>query len=480
MSPPANERPLSAAASPTSVPAVAPAASPTSVPAAASAANRGTGVTAAATSPAAPRFRPDARHILMLGLMAALPAVSTDMYLPSLPDVARDLHTSATAAQLTMTAMMAGGAVGQLVIGPLSDRFGRRRPVLVGVGLHVLTSLMCAIAPSIGLLVGLRAAQGFFNASATVVATAVIRDRFVGADAAKLMSRLVLIIGVAPLFAPSIGGVIAGEWGWRAVFAALGVFGVALWLVVWLRLPETLPPERRRTGGLRTAGEGYLRLLRDRHFVGLALLPGLTSAVLMSYVVGSPFVLRDGYGLTETQFALIFAANGIGLVAGAQVNAALVHRVAPLKILRVSQAAMLGLCATLVVLGATGAGGLPALLVVLWLTLSMVNMVAPNANALALSRHGEVAGTAAAIGGAAQAAIGGAATPLSGLLGGDALAMTAVMAGAAFLGVTVLAMATPAYRRRLPPPDEPVLPADSPLPDEPAAATSSPAARRAR
>ena len=402
------------------------------------------------------RNRADARYILLLGFMAALPAFSTDMYLPSLPDVARDLHTSATAAQLTMTAMMLGAAVGQLVIGPISDRFGRRKPVLVGVGLHVLMSFLCAVAPWIGLLIGLRAAQGFFNAAATVVATAVIRDRFVGADAAKVMSRLMLVIGASPLFAPSIGGLIAGAWGWRAVFGALAVFGVALWFVVLFRLPESLPPERRRVGGLRVAGAGYLSLLRDRHFLGLALMPGLTFAVLMSYVVGSPFVLRDGYGLTQTQFALIFAINGIGLVGGAQVNAALVHRIAPLRIMRTAQVVIVALSGVLVVLGVTGAGGLPALLVVLFLTVSFINLVGPNANALALSRHGEVAGTAAAVSGSLQAFIGGAVTPLSGLLGGDAKAMTGVMGTAAVLGLVVLAVATPAFRRTR----EPVLQAE--------------------
>jgi DHA1 family bicyclomycin/chloramphenicol resistance-like MFS transporter len=410
--------------------------------------HHGAGVTAAPvrTEPAA-RFRPDARHILLLGFMAALPAFSTDMYLPSLPDVARDLHTSATAAQLTMTAMMIGGAVGQLVIGPVSDRVGRRKPVLVGVALHIVMSILCAMAPWIGLLIGLRAAQGFFNAAATVVATAVIRDRFVGADAAKLMSRLMLVIGASPLFAPSIGGLIGGAWGWRAVFWALALFGVALWFVVLLKLPETLPVERRRVGGLRVAGAGYLALLRDRHFIGLATLPGLAFAVLMSYVVGSPFVLRDGYGLSQNQFALIFAVNGVALVGGAQVNAALVHRVAPLRIVRTAQLALVGLTGVLVVLGVTGAGGLPALLVALFATMTVINLVGPNANALALTRHGEVAGTAAAVSGSIQALIGGAATPLSGMLGGDARAMTSIMVTAALLGLVVLVVATPAFRR---------------------------------
>lgn len=395
----------------------------------------------------APAYRPNARYVLLLGLMCALPAISTDIYLPSLPDVARDLDTSATAAQLTMTAMLIGGAIGQLVIGPLSDRFGRRKPVLIGVALHVVTSLLCAVAPAIVPLIATRTVQGFFNASATVVAMAVIRDRFVGSDASRLLSRLMLVIGVAPLFAPSIGGVIAGQAGWRAVFVALAVFGVVLWLIVWRRLPETLPPGRRREGGLRTALAGYRGLLRDRHFVALAVMPGLGVAVLMSYVVASPFVLREGFGLSEHQFSLLFAVNGIGLVAGAQVNAALVRRVAPIRIVRVVLPISLALTAVLLVLAFTGLGGLWALLAVQWLVLALVNFVPPNASALALSRHGEIAGTAAAFIGASQAGVSGLVSPLSGLLGGDAVAMAVVMVGASAAALLVLALATPAYRR---------------------------------
>ena len=393
-----------------------------------------------------PAYRPNAKYVLLLGSMAALPAVSTDIYLPSLPDVARDLGTGTAAVQLTMTGMMIGGAVGQLVIGPMSDRFGRRKPVLVGIALHVLTSLLCAIAPGILPLVALRVAQGFFNASASVVAMAVIRDRFVGSDASRLLSRLMLVIGVAPLFAPSIGGLIAGQVGWRGVFVALAVFGVGLWVVVWRRLPETLPGERRRDGGLTTALAGYRVLLRDRHFLALAVLPGLGAAGLMSYVVGSPFVLREGYGLSANQFALLFAVNGMGLVGGAQVNAWLVRRYAPIRIIRVIVPVSLGLGLVLLAVGVTGAGGLPALLVVLWLALALVNVTPPNASALALGRHGEMAGTAAAFIGGTQALVSGIIAPLVGVLGGTTLAMTGVMAGASLAALLVLALATPAYR----------------------------------
>jgi DHA1 family bicyclomycin/chloramphenicol resistance-like MFS transporter len=396
---------------------------------------------------ARPTHRPSAKYVLLLGSMTALPAITTDIYLPSLPEVARDLGTTATAVQLTMTATLIGGAFGQLVIGPLSDRLGRRRPVLIGVTLHVVMSLLCAVAPGIEALIGARALQGFFNASATVVAMAVIRDRFVGSDASGLISRLMLVIGVAPLFAPSLGGVIAGEVGWRGVFVALALFGVGLWLVVWRRLPETLPPQRRRQGGLRSALGGYRALLRDRHFVGLAVLPGLAMATLFAYVVGSPFVLREQFGLSPHTFALLFALNGIALVGGAQVNAAVVKRVAPIRILRVALPAVLTLALALTAVVLTEAGGLVGLLVVLFLLLSLMNFIAPNASALALGRHGEMAGTAAAFIGCMQSGVAGGVSPLVGVLGGDARAMALVMTGSAAVAFVVLALATPAYRR---------------------------------
>lgn len=392
-------------------------------------------------------YRPNAKYVLLLGLMCALPAVTSDIYLPSLPDVARDLGTTTTAVQLTMTGVLVGGAVGQLVVGPLSDRFGRRRPVLIGIALHIVISLLCAVAPGIGALIALRVAQGFFNAAATVVAIAVIRDRFVGSDASRLLSRLMLVIGVAPLFAPSVGGLIAGQWGWRAVFVALAVFGAALWVVVWRRLPETLPPERRRAAGLRTALGGYGVLLRDQHFVAIAVLPGLGMAVLMSYVVGSPFVFQEGYGLSANQFALLFAMNGIALVGGAQINASLVRRVVPIRILRVALPLLFAVSIVLLVVILTGAGGLIGLLAVLWIMLGLIQFLPPNASAIALSRHGAMAGTAAAFIGAMQAGVAGAVSPLVGVLGGDARAMGLVMVGSTATALLVLALATPAYRR---------------------------------
>ncbi|WP_318533022.1 multidrug effflux MFS transporter [Arthrobacter vasquezii] len=394
-----------------------------------------------------PRYVPGIKYILMLGALAALPAVTTDMYLPSLPAVAEDLQASQAAVQFTLSGMLLGGGVGQLVIGPLSDRFGRRLPLLVGITLHVVISLLCSIAPDIGTLIVLRVLQGFFNAAAAVVAIAVIRDRFVGSDAARLLSRLMLVIGVAPLFAPTIGQAIAGVWEWRAVFYALALIGAALVVIVWRFMPETLPVERRRPARPARVAGGYWQLLRNVRFMSLAVIPGLGLGVIMSYVVGSPFVFQDQYGLSQGQFALVFALNGVALVLSAQLNASLVRKVAPARLLRTASVAQLVFALILVAVAATGFGGVIGLCAALWLVLGTQGMIPANASVLALNSYGHMAGTAAAVIGALQSGVAGIVSPLVGLLGGDARSMAIVMLGTVALTVVVLLLGTPVFRK---------------------------------
>lgn len=391
--------------------------------------------------------RSTVKWVLMLGALSALPAFTVDMYLPALPQVALDLGSTEALAQLTVSCMLIGGGVGQLVIGPLSDRFGRRAPLLIGLALHVVISLLCAVVTSMPLLIGLRLAQGFFNAAAGVASVAIVRDRFVGAEAARILSRLMLVIGVAPMFAPTLGTFVLAHGPWRWVFVVLAVMGAALALVVLRVMPETHPPVKRLTGGVRTVAGGYAKLLRDRHFMALAVIPGLGFGVLMSYVVGSPIIFQQEYGLSEGQFALLFAVNGVGLVLSAQVNAALVRKVAPVRLLRFGVVAQAILVVVLLVVVLTGAGGLIGLLVALWCVLAFQGLVPANASALALSRHGEIAGTAAAMIGAVQSLIAGSVSSLGGFLGGDAAAMALVMLAAVVLAIGVLAIATPAFRR---------------------------------
>jgi DHA1 family bicyclomycin/chloramphenicol resistance-like MFS transporter len=383
----------------------------------------------------------------MLGALACLPALTVDMYLPALPQVASDLGTTDTLAQLTVSCMLVGGALGQLVIGPLTDRFGRRLPLMIGIGMHVLVSLACAVVDDINLLIGLRLVQGFFNSAASVAAMATVRDRFVGAEAARILSRLMLVIGVAPMLAPSLGSIVLEAFAWRWIFVVLAVIGASLATVVFFVMPETNPVARRTTGGPSSVLRGYRTLLRDRHFMALALIPGLGMGVVMSYVVGSPFVFQQGYGLTHGQFSLLFAINGLGLVLSAQVNASLVRRVAPIRLLRTALVAQLVMSVLLLVVAVTQLGGLIGLLVALWLVLAFQGLIPANASALALSRHGEIAGTSAAMIGAVQSLLAGLVSPVVGLLGSDTVAMSSVMLGAGVAAFVVLAAATPAYRK---------------------------------
>ena len=387
--------------------------------------------------------------VVLLGSMAALGAINTDLYLPSLPRVARDLGASAAGAQLTITVVLVGMALGQLAVGPLSDRYGRRPPVVVGCAVFVAASLGCLVAPNLPLLVALRFLQGIGVAAGAVTGMAVVRDLFTGSVAARLMSRLVLVIGVAPLFAPTVGGALAGLAGWRFVFVVLALAGVGVLLATWRRLPEThrpaVPTAEPRTGARRAVVQAlrtYARLLRDVRFVAFAALPGLAMAVIVCYVSVSPFVLQEAYGLSTTQFALLFALNGVALVGGSQVNAAVVSRVAPVKVLRVAVPATVALAAVLLVVVLTGAGGLVGLLIPLWLLLGVGSLVSPNAVTLALAEHGRTAGSAAALITAAQSGVGGGVGIVAGALGGDALAMAAVMLAATVVSAMMLTIGT--------------------------------------
>jgi MFS transporter, DHA1 family, multidrug resistance protein len=369
------------------------------------------------------------RLVLVLGSLIAIGPLTIDMYLPALPSITEDLHTTSTAVQLTLTGTLAGLALGQLAIGPWSDAVGRRVPLLAGLVLHVLASLACVFAPDVTVLGALRVLQGLGVAASSVVAMAVVRDLFSGAAFARLFSRLMLVMGAAPILAPTLGSAVLRWTEWRGVFVVLAVFGVLLTTLAALALRETLPPARRRSGGVGGTLRVYGTLLRDRVFVGLVLVAGFAMAALFAYVGGSSFVLQEVYGLSEAQFGLAFGAGAVGLIGGTQYNVRLLRRFTPQRILTSALAAGTVAGGLLVVLAATGLGGLPALLAALWAVLTAAGLALPNAPALAMSRHGEAAGTAAALLGAVQFGVGAVAAPLVGVLGTGATAMAVVIAG---------------------------------------------------
>jgi DHA1 family bicyclomycin/chloramphenicol resistance-like MFS transporter len=378
------------------------------------------------------------RLVLVLGFLIALGPLTIDMYLPSLPTITTDFSSTAAAVQLTLTGTLAGLALGQLLIGPVSDAIGRRTPLLIGVSVHIIASVLCVIAPNLAFLGTLRVLQGLGAAAAAVVAMAIVRDLFTGLPAAKLLSRLMLVMGAAPILAPTLGGITLTWTSWRGVFVVLTLFGIAMLTVTALALPETLPVDRRRNGGLGGTLRDYGRLFTDRAYLGLILVAGLAMAALFAYVSGSSFVFQQEYGLSQQQFGFVFGAGAVGLITATQFNVRLLRRWTPARILIGSLigGAFFGL--VLLVNAATGFGGLIGILVPLWLVLGAAGLALPNAPALALSRHGEAAGTAAALLGAVQFGVGALAAPLVGVLGNNAVGMALVVAGGMLAANVVL------------------------------------------
>lgn len=376
--------------------------------------------------------------IVVLGGLIALGPLTIDMYLPALPTITADLMTTSSTIQLTLTGTLVGLALGQLVIGPLSDALGRRRPLLIGTAVHVLASAAIIIAPNVAVLGALRVLQGVGAAAGAVIALAVVRDLFSGRAAATLLSRLILVMGVAPVVAPTLGGYLLAVTSWRGVFAFLAVYGLVIIPLTARTLRESLPVERRRSASIRQTLRTYGGLFHDRAFVGLILVAGLAMAGLFGYVAGSSFVFQEEYGLNQQQFGLVFGAGAVWLIAATQLNAYLLKRFEPRVLLL---AAVIGGTVSglvLLALAATGLGGIVGILVPMWAALFSVGLALPNAPALALARHGDAAGTAAALLGAVQFGVGAIVSPLVGILGNNAVAMGTVVAGGLFLALVVL------------------------------------------
>ncbi|AXK37728.1 MFS transporter [Streptomyces armeniacus] len=357
---------------------------------------------------------------LILGSLTALPALSMDMYLPALPDVGGAMHTPAATVQLTLTACLLGLAVGQLVVGPMSDRFGRRRPLLIGSLGYVLASAACAVAPTIETLTLFRLLQGLCGAAGIVIARAVVRDLYDGLAMARFFSTLMLISGVAPILAPVLGGQVLRFTDWRGVFLILTGIGVLLTFIVLRWLPETLPPGERHSGGVPAALHTMRGLFRDRVFTGYLLAGAFTFAGLFAYVAASPFVMQEIYGASPQTYSLLFMANSIGLVAVGQINGKiLVGRVPLDKVIAFGLCVVLSAAVSLLLM-TTGVFGRPGLLPVatgLFVLMSGMALILPNANSQALMRTPHAAGSASALLGTSQFLIGAITSPLVGIAG---------------------------------------------------------------
>jgi DHA1 family bicyclomycin/chloramphenicol resistance-like MFS transporter len=383
--------------------------------------------------------------VLILGGLTATPPLAMDMYLPSLPEVTRSLHAPAATVQLTLTTCLAGMALGQLVVGPMSDKWGRRRPLLTGLAVYIVATALCAFAPNVEFLIAFRLVQGLAGAAGIVIARAVVRDLYDGVAMARFFSTLMLVSGVAPIVAPLVGGQILRVTDWRGVFVILTFVGAALAVLVWTRLPETLAPADRHAGGTAEALRSMRTLLADLPFTGYMLTGGFAFAALFAYISASPFVIQEIYGASPQTFSLLFGINSVGLVAVGQINGKLlVGRVSMDKVLGAGLA-MVVVAATALLLMATGtfgAVGLVPVAAALFVLMSAMGVTLPNAQTLALMRTRHSAGSASALLGTSSFLIGAVASPLVGIAGEHTAVpmavvqlVAALVAAACFVGM---------------------------------------------
>jgi DHA1 family bicyclomycin/chloramphenicol resistance-like MFS transporter len=383
-------------------------------------------------------------------MLSTFGPISLDLYLPALPQLAAELETSPSAAQLTITACLIGLAVGQVVAGPLSDRFGRKRPLMIGLVAYAIASLACAFALSISVLLLLRLIQGLAGAAGIVIARAVARDLHEGRRLVIFFSRLVLVSGLAPVIAPVLGGQLNRVMTWRGIFGVLAGIGVVLVLAGWLGLKESLPREKRVAGGVVATLRGFGLLIKDRFFVGVALAAGLAGASMFAYIAGGTFVLQRIYGLSPQGFSLAFGLNSLGIMTAAQVSGRLTRRLSPVRVLSAGLAVNLAGSLCLAVSTLLGLG-LPFVLGSLFVMVSAIGLILPTSTALALSNYPERAGTASALLGLLQYLVGGLAAPLVGLAGEDTavpLGLVTVSASAGACLVFAVLVVPPILERR--------------------------------
>lgn len=378
------------------------------------------------------------RFILILGAVSALGPLSIDMYLPSLPAIGRELGADAASVQMTATAYFIGLAFGQVIYGPISDRFGRKKPLLFGLALYTLASIGCAFAPSVEALIGLRLLQAFGGCAGMVITRAMVRDRFPVDEMAKVLSTLVLVMGIAPILAPTLGGKIELWFGWHAIFLLLVAAGVACMLAIGFGIEEG-QRERSPPLSISSVAKDYLRIVSHRRFMGYALAGGCAQAGMFAYITASPFVFIDYFGLAPDHYGYLFGVNAFGLIFASQLNARLLRRYRAEKVLRTTLRVYLAAAATMLACALTGIGGFWGIALPLLVCTASLGFTFPNSQAGAMAPFGDRAGMAAAMLGTLQFALAGVSSVVvAGLHTGSALGMAAVIAVWAVLAQVML------------------------------------------
>ncbi|MCY8531799.1 Bcr/CflA family efflux MFS transporter [Bacillus vallismortis] len=380
---------------------------------------------------------------LLLGMLAILGPLNIDMYLPSFPEIADDLSASASLVQLSLTACLVGLTIGQLIVGPVSDAQGRRKPLLICIFLFALSSLFCALSPNITTLVAARFLQGFTASAGLVLSRAIVRDVFTGRELSKFFSLLMVITAVAPMVAPMTGGAILllPFASWHTIFHVLTIIGFLLVLLIAFRLKETLPPEKRIPSSIGTSVKTMGSLLKDRSFMGYALTVGFVHGGSFAYVSGTPFVYQDIYGVSPQVFSILFGINGLAIISGSFIIGrfgGIIHEKSLLRI-----AVITAMIATAVLLAMTMIHGpLATLVISIFIYMITIGMVLTSTFTLAMERQGHRAGSASALLGMLPLLLGSVVSPLVGINETTAIPMgaimfvTAVIGALAFFGLT--------------------------------------------
>ena len=373
-------------------------------------------------------------YAITLGLMAALGPLCIDLYLPALPELARDLASETATAQLSLTAGLLGLGAGQLLFGPLSDKFGRFRLLQLSLVLLFIASVGCAVAQDIHQLLLARLFQGLAGAGGAVLSRAIARDMYSGHELTRFFALLMLVNGLAPVGAPVLGGVMMTFLSWRGIFLTLGIIALLLIFLARWKLHETLPPARRNPGSLFSTWAALGQVITHRPFMGFCLTQGFMMSGMFAYIGASPFVLQQIYGLSPQAFSFCFAANGVGLIIASQTSARLCPRWGEYRVLK-GGLTLAFVASTALLLAGVSHAPLPLLLLALFFTIASNGVIATTASSLAMQSQGERAGSASAVIGVTMFTLGAITVPVSGIGGTSVLSMTSTIFGCFMLAI---------------------------------------------
>ncbi|MFP7737706.1 Bcr/CflA family multidrug efflux MFS transporter [Priestia aryabhattai] len=371
---------------------------------------------------------------ILLGSLGLLGPFTIDTYLPSFPTIVKDFHTTASLVQISLTACLLGLGAGQLFIGPLSDVKGRRKPLLLFLCLYLLASLTCSFSPNIYFLIVARFVQGFSAAGGLVVSRAIVRDLFSGKELTKFFTLIVLVGNLGPIVAPIAGGAILSFTKWNGVFIVLACIGAILIFMVSLKLPETLPPEKRVPSNLPQLMSNLGSLFKEREFMGYAFTQGFTTAGIFAYVSGIPFVYQNIYHVSPQQFSLLFGVNGLGLIIGSQLVGRLADYISERTFLKIG----LGISITagaILLIALLLKAPLIAVAIPIFFFVSSISIIGTTSFALAIESQGHIAGSASALLGLLPFVLGSLSAPLVGIAG----SYTGVPMGVTIFGASLLA-----------------------------------------